>query len=199
MYKDKRLGNIYSHMKKRCYDPNCKAYKNYGGRGITVCKEWLNPERVHLSLHSNPSKGFLTFKEWALVNGYTDELTLDRIDVNGNYDPSNCRWVSRKLQNRNKRNTIFLTAFGKTQSLGQWAEETGLTVKAIDQRLRKSGFEAEKALMKKDFRERLITYKGETKTLTEWAENLGINLRTLKNRIDLLGWSIERAFEEEVK
>ena len=72
-------------------------------------------------------------------------------------------------------------------------------MKAIDQRLRKSGFEAEKALMKKDFRERLITYKGETKTLTEWAENLGINLRTLKNRIDLLGWSIERAFEEEVK
>ena len=184
MYKDKRLGNIYSHMKERCYNPKFPQYKDYGGRGITVCKEWLNPERVHLFLHSNPSKGFLTFKEWALANGYTDELTLDRIDVNGNYEPSNCRWVSRKLQNRNKRNTIFLTAFGKTQSLGQWAEETGLTVKAIDQRLRKSGFEAEKALMKKDFRERLITYKGETRTLTEWAENLGINVRTMKTRID---------------
>lgn len=199
MYKNRRLGNIYNHMKRRCYNPKFPQYKDYGGRGITVCEEWLSPERVHLSLNSNPSKGFLAFKDWALTHGYSANLTIDRIDNNKGYSPENCHWVSRKVQNRNKRNTVFLTAFGKTQSLGQWAEETGLTVKAIEQRLKKSGFEAEKALTKKDFRERRITYKGETKTLTHWAKSLGINLRTLKNRIDQLGWSTERAFEEEVK
>jgi hypothetical protein len=84
-----RLYNIWLHVKDRCLNPNCDSYHNYGGRGITVCEEWRN--------------SYQTFREWALQNGYSDELTIDRLNVNGNYEPSNCRWLTRKEQNTNKR------------------------------------------------------------------------------------------------
>jgi hypothetical protein len=75
-------------MLQRCENPNNTAYKNYGARGISVCDEW----------HDYP-----TFKEWAMENGYSEELTLDRIDVNGNYEPSNCRWTTHSVQMSNRR------------------------------------------------------------------------------------------------
>ena len=117
MGKITRLHRIHHNMKNRCYNQNFKEYKNYGGRGITVCEEWLNPEKIKIDgTHiSNTSKGLVSFKEWALANGYSDELTLDRIDVNGNYEPSNCRWVSRKTQCNNKTNNHYITDKGKTQ------------------------------------------------------------------------------------
>lgn len=75
-----RLYRIYSGMKLRCFNPNNDRWKNYGGRGITVCDEWLDKEH-----------GYDNFKQWALNNGYDKSLSLDRIDVNGNYTPDNCR------------------------------------------------------------------------------------------------------------
>lgn len=91
MSKHSRLATIHNGMKFRCYNPKCKGYKNYGGRGITVCKEWLNTERVNTGGHNNPSKGFLTFQQWALANGYKEKLSLDRINNNKGYSPENCR------------------------------------------------------------------------------------------------------------
>ena len=105
---ESRIYRTYISMKQRCYNPNIKSYKDYGGRGITVCAEWLND--------------FSAFYEWAMANGYADDLTIDRKDVNGNYEPSNCRWATRKEQNNNKRNNKEITYKGETHTMAGWIE-----------------------------------------------------------------------------
>ena len=118
-----RLHRIWKDMKTRCTNPNAINYDNYGGRGISVCEEWR--------------KDSYAFREWAVANGYCDDLTLDRIDVNGNYCPENCRWVTRKEQNNNRRDNRKLTFNGRTQSIPEWAEELGLSYGGLYDRLRR--------------------------------------------------------------
>jgi len=102
-----RLYNIWTHMKDRCYNSNYFQYYLYGGRGIKICKEWQND--------------FMGFYNWAIKNGYDDKLTLDRINVNGNYQPNNCRWITRAEQTRNQRNNINITYMGETHCLSEWS------------------------------------------------------------------------------
>lgn len=121
---------IYHGMKSRCNNPNNKNYKDYGGRGISICQEWENVE---------------AFIRWAKSNGYKDGLSIDRIDVNGNYCPENCRWVTMDAQKANRRDTIRPTAFGRTQTLSEWAKEAGIQKNTIKMRLRR-GWNVERAL-----------------------------------------------------
>lgn len=86
-----RLYSIWRGLRQRCSNPNSKGYSNYGGRGITVCQEWND---------------FTVFQKWAHENGYTNSMTIERNDVNGNYEPSNCKWIAHNEQSQNKRDTV---------------------------------------------------------------------------------------------
>jgi hypothetical protein len=127
-----RLYNSWKHMKERCYNPKCHDYCHWGGRGITVCEAWRDE--------------FLAFKEWALANGYKDGLTIDRIDNNGNYEPSNCRWATKKEQSNNRRSLHHLTYNGATKTITEWSRETGLNITTILMRLNKYKWSVEDTL-----------------------------------------------------
>lgn len=129
----RKYSNLYScwnTMRHRCYNPQNERYKYYGARGITVCDEW--------------KKSFEPFLNWALSNGYEKGLTIDRVDVNGNYEPNNCRWVSNLCQARNKRNNRMVEFQGETKCVSQWCEDLNLPYHTIRARLR-LGWDAEKA------------------------------------------------------
>ena len=128
----KRLGTLYDHMYRRCYNKESKAYKYYGNRGIKICNEWLMDRKQ--------------FYKWAFENGYTADLTIDRIDVNKGYSPDNCRWVTVKEQNSNKRNNRFLTYKGQTLTFTQWEEKLGLYKGALRDRIDRYGWSVIKAL-----------------------------------------------------
>ena len=128
-----RLYRIYNKMKLRCYSKTNNAYKHYGGRGITVCQEWLDD--------------FMNFYNWAMENGYSDNLSIDRINNNGNYEPGNCRWATAKEQANNTRATIFLTYKGETKPASEWATIIGISQDTITARKR-SGLSDEECLTK---------------------------------------------------
>lgn len=119
-----RLYHIWSTMKARCNNPNNDHFHNYGGRGIKVCSDWIK---------------FDPFYEWSMSNGYSDNMTIDRIDYNGDYTPENCRWITHKEQNLNKRNNRLITYRGETKTLSQWSEDTGLSMQVIYDRLKRFG------------------------------------------------------------
>lgn len=128
-----KLYSIWVNMRNRCFNPNNKGFVYYGGRGISVCDEWNE---------------FLNFKKWAIQNGFEENLTLDRIDVNGNYEPENCRWISPKEQMRNTRSNHLLTYNGDTKTMAEWAEITGIPYSTLKQRINKYNYSVEKALTK---------------------------------------------------
>lgn len=107
-----RLFHIWQGIKNRCYNKNFEHYKHYGERGITICKEWKND--------------FVKFYDWSMNNSYNDTLTIDRIDVNGDYEPSNCRWVKQAEQSRNRRDTVYITYNGETHTFYEWSKITGI-------------------------------------------------------------------------
>lgn len=126
-----KLYRAWASMKDRCYNTNAVEYKRYGSRGIKVCDEWRN--------------NFEAFYGWAMANGYEDGLSIDRIDVNGNYEPNNCRWVDMKTQGRNRRNNHMLTHKGETHCVSEWSEITGIKVSTLFDRI-KRGWSVEDVL-----------------------------------------------------
>jgi hypothetical protein len=132
MSDNNRLYSIWCGMKHRCYNKNSKTYNRYGDRGISVCPAWHD---------------FLVFYAWAMSHGYADNLSIDRIDNNGNYEPSNCRWATSEVQNNNKSNTREITVNGITRKVSEWSKITGTSIKLIHGRLKKGWF-SEKAIEK---------------------------------------------------
>nr|DAU82701.1 MAG TPA: PVL ORF-50-like family [Caudoviricetes sp.] len=124
------LHHIFNTMKQRCYNPKCREYKDYGERGIHICDEWLRNRSI--------------FYKWAMENGYKKGLTIDRINVNGNYSPCNCRFVPMNVQCRNKRCNIVITYKGQTKILADWCTLLNLNYNAIYARLGR-GWTIEKA------------------------------------------------------
>lgn len=195
MGKHTRLNYIFSAMKRRCYDPNCKTYKDYGGRGITVCEEWLNLERTVIAgtQARHVTKGFVAFKEWAMSNGYADNLTIDRIDVNGNYSPENCKWSTPKEQQNNTRKNLLVTYKGKTKTLPQWCEELGINYVRTRNRIFLQHWSVEKAFeMKESAVAKNITYKGKTQSIADWCRELNLSPYAVRNRLRR-GWIVEEA------
>lgn len=120
---DTRLNRIWRNLKKRCNNSNHRDYNRYGGRGIKVCAEW--------------QEDFVNFYNWAMANGYNENLTLDRMDNNGNYEPSNCRWTTPKTQNNNKRNNHYVLYNGEKLTIAQVAEKTGLPYTTVLNKINK--------------------------------------------------------------
>ena len=118
-----KLYRIWSNMKSRCYCKTATRYERYGGRGITVCEEWKN--------------NFLTFYEWAIVSGYKDGLSIERIDIDLGYTPQNCKWILRSEQSKNTCRTHLVSHNGKTQCVEDWCKELGLKSNTILERSKK--------------------------------------------------------------
>lgn len=118
-------------MKDRCYNPNNKSYSFYGGRGIAICEEWLND--------------FVAFFNWANNNGYSEELTIDRIDTNGDYSPQNCRWIDRGAQANNTRRNVYITLGNETKTLTEWCRILDVAYNSVQTRVYK-GWDVKEAL-----------------------------------------------------
>lgn len=187
-----RLHHAWESLIDRCTNPNSKEYPNYGGRGIKVCNEWLN--------------SFEAFMDWAYRNGFDEtaprgKCTIDRIDVNGNYEPSNCRWTDMKVQCRNRRNNVIVECDGESHCLSEWAEILGVSYSMLVNRYDR-GWKPEEIIHGRErvintetYRNRktnhLLTYQGQTHCMIEWAEILGINVNTIRVRVHR-GWSDEQ-------
>lgn len=126
-----RIYRIWGAMKQRCYNRNHSHYDNYGRRGISVCDEW--------------KADFEAFYQWAIASGYKGNLTIDRIDNNGNYEPSNCRWISEFEQQQNRTNTHIVNYNGQKFTLSQLAREYKIKPNVLERRI-KSGWDIEKAI-----------------------------------------------------
>lgn len=128
----KRLYEAYVNMKTRCYNKNYSLYHRYGGRGICVCDEWRD--------------SFVAFRDWALSHGYSDDLTLDRINNDGNYEPSNCKWSTVTEQSNNRRTNRILTVNGVRDTMANWARKSGTPYWVIQERLEKNWSDTEAVL-----------------------------------------------------
>lgn len=118
-----RIYKIYKKMKSRCFNKNEERYKDYGGRGITVCDEWV--------------RSFESFYNWSMARGYTDKLTIDRIDVNGNYSPGNCRWSTVEEQQNNKRNSFRVSIDGENDTLSNMCKRFKVNYSTVYTRIKR--------------------------------------------------------------
>lgn len=170
----------WKSSQRRCLNPKCPEYKNYGGRGIKVCERWLG------------ANGFDNFME-DMGKRPGDEYSLDRIDVNGNYCPENCRWADKYTQDNNKRTNRYVTINGITKTIMEWSRGTGLTWDCIHDRI-EMGWPEDELLSPNNKRFHMITIMGETHSIDYWVNHYNISRSALFHRRKK-GWPEERWLE----
>jgi hypothetical protein len=181
-YSGTRLYHIWSNMIQRCKNKKNIGFNNYGGRGIKVYSEW---------------KVFEVFKDWAITNGYTDNLTIDRINVNGNYEPLNCRWVDMGIQANNRRDNVYILYKNVTKTTAQWAREYGIPITTFNRWLdngdvfediinKKCGKYRGKQHLCEICRESFLSYSHKSRYCSDDCKRIGENkkqqIRRMQNR-----------------
>lgn len=176
--------HIWEGIKQRCTNPKNPKYQNYGGRGIRVCERWHTFENFYADMGNRPSL----------------KHSIDRLDVNGNYDPANCRWATITEQARNSTTNHIVEWEGKSMCLAEVAEVTGVPYKLLLSRLdggKRSVQEAVNFVPICDTnKDRSFEWGGVIKPLSQWAKDFGINEETLRSRLNS-GWSVEKALNTQ--
>lgn len=168
--------STWTDIKTRCYNTNIKAFKDYGGRGIRVCDRWLSSfDDFLVDMGKRPSKNH----------------SIDRINNDGNYEPGNCRWATRKEQAVNKRNTVVVEIDGVIKNLQEWSREYDITPSTIYLRIR-AGVTGT-ALLASSKRDGCVEYGGITDTYAGWSKRTGIKQSTIAMRLTAYMWPVERA------
>jgi hypothetical protein len=174
-------------MKGRCLNSHDKKYSYYGGRGIRVCKEWLSEggfDRFYSYIGDPPSL----------------RHSIDRINVNGDYEPGNIRWATDTQQARNTRRNRYITHNGETLCVSGWADRFGISSKVLSSRINKQGWDFVKAISKSVRPcERIFAYNGESLSISQWSRKLGIGFTALSSRLITGKWPVEKAFTTPVK
>lgn len=176
---------IWCGIKTRCYNPNYNNHENYGGRGIVMCERWFNSfEAFYADLGPRPGP----------------EYSIERRQVNGNYEPGNCYWTTVDVQANNRTDNVFYEIDGKKLTQAQLARSVGLTPSTLNIRIHKGGMSVEAAvttpLLK--VRNEKFTFQGKDLTLREWSQETGLSYRCIRDRIKTLGWSVEKALGTKV-
>lgn len=174
--------NSWKCMRARCYQPKTDGYERYGGRGVTVCDRWRN--------------SFNAFLE-DMKPKATPDLTIERLNNSGHYEPGNCVWASPIDQSANREVTIFMTVKGITKPLTAWCRELGLTRFVVWGRLKK-GWSHEQALSTSNFNLHELSWNGQSHSIKKWSSITGINYGALKMRVQK-GWTTERALTTQVE
>lgn len=177
-----RIYRIHHNMKERCFNKNNHRYKSYGGRGITICDEWLG------------KNGFICFYNWAIKNGYKDDLTIERIDNNGNYCPENCTWIPLQDQVKNKTSNIYVELNGEKLNLFSFCRKYNHNYDLVRNRISRWGWDLERALTQSADRHKYYEYNGEKYSLQQLSDFLGLSIPAIKARLKTI-WTIEKLFE----
>lgn len=175
-----RLYNIWSGMKRRCLTPTDVAYPRYGGRGITVCEEWIT--------------SFEAFRDWSIANGYADHLTIDREKNNLGYSPGNCRWATKAQQNRNHSRNVNVTFRGELINVTELAERFGIKRYTLWQRITKYGMSADEAVALGAPKPEIISIGGKDISLSSACDDAGLSIAMVRKRLKR-GWEPERALQ----
>lgn len=177
----------WEHMKARCENPSDSRFHCYGARGIKVCERWRG---------ENGFQNFIADMGLKPGRGYS----IDRINNDGDYEPSNCKWSTDNEQANNKSNNIYISYQGETKTLKEWSRELGLDYKNLWERMKYYGWSFEKTIKtkKRETVSRLVEYNGATKTLAQWCHELHLTYATIKSRLDN-GWPVQKAFEQPIR